>query len=41
VTAEWLGSGSFAVRTPAGTYPVTVSRRPLYDPQRRRIMAED
>ena len=41
VTAEWLGSGSFAVRTPAGTYPVTVSRRPLYDPQRRRILAED
>ena len=41
VTPEWLASGSFAVRTPSGTYPVTVSRKPLYDPARRRILAED
>jgi 4-methylaminobutanoate oxidase (formaldehyde-forming) len=41
VTAEWLDSAAFAVLTPSGTYPVTVSRRPLYDPGRRRILAAD
>ena len=41
VTSEWLASTEFAVRTPSGTYPVTVSRRPLYDPDRRRILDDE
>ena len=41
VTPDWLAAGAFTVRTPSGTYPLSVSRTPLYDPTRRRILAED
>jgi glycine cleavage system aminomethyltransferase T len=39
VTAEWLKTGAFQVRTPAADVPVRLQTAPLYDPQRLRILA--
>jgi heterotetrameric sarcosine oxidase gamma subunit len=38
VTSEWLKSGDFRVRTPAGEVPARLQIAPFYDPQRLRIL---
>jgi glycine cleavage system aminomethyltransferase T/glycine/D-amino acid oxidase-like deaminating enzyme len=38
VTPEWLKTGGFTVRTPAGDVPARLQAAPLYDPTRRRIL---
>ena len=38
VTGEWLKSGDFRVRTPAGDVPARLQIAPFYDPQRLRIL---
>ena len=38
VTPEWLKTGGFTVRTPAGDEPARLQTAPLYDPTRRRIL---
>ena len=40
VTAAWLAEGGFEVQTPSRMIPCTVQLGPLYDPQRRRALAE-
>ena len=39
VTADWLQNGHFEVATPARQLPARLQLAPLYDPQRRRILA--
>ncbi len=38
VTGQWLKSGDFQVRTPAGHVPARLQIAPFYDPQRQRIL---
>jgi 4-methylaminobutanoate oxidase (formaldehyde-forming) len=38
VTGQWLKSGDFRVRTPAGDVPARLQIAPFYDPQRLRIL---
>jgi heterotetrameric sarcosine oxidase gamma subunit len=39
VTGQWLSSGRFRVRTPAGDAPARLQIAPLYDPKRLRILS--
>jgi 4-methylaminobutanoate oxidase (formaldehyde-forming) len=39
VTAEWLGSGDITVTVAGVDYPARLSLRPLYDPERTRVLA--
>ncbi len=41
VTAEWLKSGDFTVRTHERDWPARLQIAPFYDPKRLRILAED
>ncbi len=41
VTAEWLKSGDFTVRTDERDWPARLQIAPFYDPKRLRILAED
>ena len=38
ITAEWLASGGFEVVVAGVRYPATLQFRPLYDPDRARIL---
>jgi glycine cleavage system aminomethyltransferase T/glycine/D-amino acid oxidase-like deaminating enzyme len=40
VTSQWLKSGDFRVRTPAGDVPARLQIAPLYDPERLRILGK-
>jgi len=39
VTPDWLKSGDFSARTPAGPIELKLSLQPLFDPKRERILA--
>ena len=41
VTAEWLKSGDFTVRSDERDWPARLQIAPFYDPKRLRILAED
>jgi len=39
VTSDWLKSGDFSARTPAGPIELKLSLQPFFDPKRERILA--